>query len=240
MTIAIETDGKSAEDRACVLELMLSMRDQIVKAAPVFDDGFATLSRKHDIVVSGGSTPHDSVKIGSGSNPPRLAVTIDAGVAGRLPEDPLERALAIIDRGIALSREAPVEPRDGAGELALLVSHEMRGSGASVATRRPMFAGNPADLEITSMMTSSGSFTLKPARTGDGPFEPMFRRLDLIAARATPRLVPAVQCHWSALPGGGRTLTVRPSRAAKMWRDGQGDPVALLRMHADWADVMAP
>jgi hypothetical protein len=239
VTIAIGTDGKSAEDRAHVLELMLSMRDEIVKAAPVFDDGFAKLSRKHDIVVSGPTTPNDSVKIGSGSNPPRLAITIDAWIAGRLPVDPLERALAIVDHGIALSREAPVGPDDQASELALLVSHEMLSIGASIAVRRPMAKGGSAMLEITSMNTN-GSFTIKPARTGDGPFEPVFARLDLIAARATPRLTPAVECHWQALPGGGRTLTVRPSRASAMWRPDRLDAVAALRMHAAWTDVMAP
>lgn len=239
MTIAVETDGKSNDDRAYVLELMLSMRDEIVKAAPVFDDGFAKLSRKHDIVVSGPSTPNDSIKIGSGTNPPRLAITINAWIAGRLPVDPLERALAIIDHGIALSREAPVGPDDQASELALLVSHEMLSIGASIAVRRPMIKDGSAMLEITSMSTG-GSFTMRPARTSDGPFEPMFERLDLIAARATPRITPAVQCHWQALPGGGRTLTVRPSRAAAMWRPDRLDAVAALRMHADWAEVMAP
>lgn len=240
MTLRIETDGKSAEDRAYVLELMLSMREEIARAAPAFEDGFARLSRKHDLVVSGPAKPNDSVRIGSGSHPPRLAVTIDASVSGRLPEEPFARALTIIDHGIALSREAPIAPEDDrASELALLVSHELIGIGASVAVRRPVREGGRAAIEIASTCMA-GNLKLKPGRTGDGPLEPVYRRLDVIAERATPRLIPAVHCHWQALPGGGRTLNVRPSRASAIWRPERFDAVAALRMHAGWAEVLAP
>ena len=94
-------------------------------------------------------------------------------------------------------------------------------------------------LELASIKSPTEGLMLRPPRVMGNEYEPIFRRLDLIAARAASRVEPALFCQWQALPGGGRTFVARTSKTSAMWRAGRIDAVAELRLHADWAGVMA-
>lgn len=239
MTIAIETEQRTSEERMAVLDLLRVMRIQVERAKPVFDDGFAALSRKHNISIGSYDASYESLKIGAQGQTPRLAITIEARAAGTMPEDPLAKTLALIDLAITLSESDPVPPKDDAAGLALIVSRELMEHEASIAVHRPTAVGGVTHLELASIKSPTKGLSLRPPRVMGNEYEPIFRRLDLIAARAASRVEPALFCQWQALPGGGRTFVARTSKMSAMWRAGRLDAVAELRLHADWADVMA-
>lgn len=239
MTIAIETEQRTSEERMAVLDLLRTMRVQVERAEPVFEDGFAKLSRKHDITLGVNDVSYESLKIGAQCHAPRLAITIEGKAAGTMPEDPFAKTMALFDLAISISEIEPVPPRDDAVGLAMIVSHELKEHEASISVHRPTFVGGVPHLELASIKSPTKGLFLRPPRVMGNEFEPIFRRLDLIASRLAGRIDPALSCQWQALPGGGRTFVARTSKASAMWRADRQDAVAALRMHADWADVMA-